>query len=243
VENALEQADIPIRAGEAIMGAVALAVLIGLFAGAFSASLAIGGIATVIALLVISVSIQALASRERRKFAAQLPDTLTLLATSIRAGFSLMQAVEAVSQESPEPTKREFQRALTEIRLGRAVAETLREISDRMQSVDFEWAVLAIEIQREVGGNLAEVLQTAAETMLERGRLRREVKALTAEGRMSAIVLGAMPFVLFAFLWVTNRDYLEPLTSSAGGLAVLGGSILLLAAGVYWLSRIVKVEV
>jgi tight adherence protein B len=243
VENALEQADLPVKAGEAITGALVLSVLVGFLAGVFTTSMVIGAITVVIALLITSTAIQALAARERRRFEAQLPDTLTLLSTSIRAGFSLLQSVEAVAQESPEPTRREFTRALTEIRLGRQVAETLREIAERMQSIDFEWAVMAIEIQREVGGNLAEVLQTAAETMMERGRLRREVKALTAEGRMSAIVLGVLPFGLFAFLWVTNRDYLEPLTSSAGGLAVLGGSVLLLGAGVYWLSRIVKVEV
>ena len=89
--------------------------------------------------------------------------------------------------------------------------DALKDVAERMESVDFDWAVLAISIQREVGGNLAEVLQTAAETMLHRNRLRAEMKALTAEGRISAIVLGAMPFMLFFFLYTSNREYLQPL--------------------------------
>jgi tight adherence protein B len=112
-----------------------------------------------------------------------------------------------------------------------------------MESVDFDWAVLAISIQREVGGNLAEVLQTAAETMLHRNRLRREMKALTAEGRISAIVLGALPVGLFLFLYSTNRDYLEPLFTSTAGIAAMVGALVLLGVGIFWLTRIVRIEV
>ena len=112
-----------------------------------------------------------------------------------------------------------------------------------MGSSDFDWAVLAISIQREVGGNLAEVLQTAAETMLQRNRLRREMKALTAEGRISAIVLGSLPFFLFVFLWTTNRGYIQPLLDSVGGIIAMVGAVLLLLAGIFWLTRIVKVDI
>ena len=94
-----------------------------------------------------------------------------------------------------------------------------------------------------MGGNLAEVLQTAAETMLHRNRLRREMKALTAEGRISAIVLGAMPFLLFAFLFTTNRDYLEPLFERTPGIIAMVGAVVLLLAGILWLTRIVKIEI
>ena len=150
------------------------------------------------------MAVQTVARRERVKFENQLPDTLNLISTSLRAGYSLLQALEAVASESPEPTGREFGRAINETRLGRSPVDSLKDIAERMQSVDFDWAVLAISIQREVGGNLAEVLQTAAETMLHRNRLRREMKALTAEGRISAIVLSALPILLFAFLYFSN---------------------------------------
>ena len=157
-------------------------------------------------LLIAAVAVQTVARRERVKFENQLPDTLNLLSTSLRAGYSLLQALEAVASEAPEPTGREFGRAINETRLGRSPVDSLKDVAERMESVDFDWAVLAISIQREVGGNLAEVLQTAAETMLHRNRLRREMKALTAEGRISAIVLSALPILLFAFLFLSNPD-------------------------------------
>ena len=104
-----------------------------------------------------------------------------------------MQGVEAVSQEVSEPMGRELRRVVTEARLGRPLEEALDGVADRMDSGDFAWAVMAIRIQREVGGNLAELLVTVAETMTERERLRRDVNALTAEGKISAIVLGLLP--------------------------------------------------
>jgi tight adherence protein B len=116
-------------------------------------------------------------------------------------------------------------------------------VVDRTQSNDFEWAVMAIEIQREVGGNLAEVLQTVADTMRARNRLKGEIRALTAEGRISALVLGALPFVLFGFLWATNREYLQPLLDSVFGQIAIGVGILLMAGGLFWLKKIVDIEI
>jgi len=114
---------------------------------------------------------------------------------------------------------------------------------DRTQSGDFEWAVMAIEIQREVGGNLAEVLQTVADTMRARNRLKGEIRALTAEGRISAIVLGALPFLLFIFLWFSNRDYLQPLIENTFGQMALGVGVMLILAGLFWLKKIVDIEI
>jgi tight adherence protein B len=114
---------------------------------------------------------------------------------------------------------------------------------DRTNSKDFEWATMAVEIQREVGGNLAEVLQTVADTMMARNRLKGEIKALTAEGRISAIVLGSLPFALGAFLWFNNRDYLQPLLDATiGRIAILAG-LVLMAGGIFWLRKIVNIEV
>ena len=137
----------------------------------------------------------------------------------------------------------ELRRVVTEAQLGRPLEDALDASAERMDSPDFAWAVMAVKIQREVGGNLAEVLQTAADTMLQRNRLRREKKALTAEGRVSAIVLGSLPFFLFAFLFMTRRDYLQPMLDSTWGLIALGGAFVLLLIGIFWLTRIVKVDV
>ena len=194
-------------------------------------------------LIVAVVLVNRIASKQRKRFENQLPDTLNLIATSLRAGYSLLQAVEAVGQEAPEPTRREFGRAMSEIRLGRSVTDALQDIAIRIESQDFDWAVLAISIQREVGGNLAEVLQTTAETMLQRNRLRREMKALTAEGRISAIVLGSLPFFLFGIIWVVNPDYMQPMLESTSGIIAMVGAFVLILVGIFWLSKIVRVEV
>src|SRR4029077_6299411 len=138
----------------------------------------------------------ALAARRRRTFTSQLPDMLQLMAGALRAGYSLMQGVEAVAQEVDDPMGSELRRVLAEARLGRVLEEALDDMADRMGSADFKWAVMAVRIQREVGGNLAELLSTVAETMIARERLRREVRALTAEGRISAIVLLLLPIGL-----------------------------------------------
>ncbi|MFO7292080.1 MAG: type II secretion system F family protein [Acidimicrobiia bacterium] len=242
VNSALEQANIPLSPGEAILAAVGVAFLLGVFGWLFSGP--VGGLVVfVLVILLVFGFINWAGSREKRKFEQQLPDTLVLLATSLRAGYSLLQAVEAVASEAPNPTAREFGRAIAEARLGRSVPEALQGITERTQSKDFEWAVMAIEIQREVGGNLAEVLQTVADTMLARNRLRGEIKALTAEGRISAFVLGALPFAMALFLYTSNRDYLMPLFQNTFGLIAIGVGIVLMIGGIIWLRKIIDIDV
>jgi tight adherence protein B len=243
IETALDQANMPLRPGEAIAGIIGLAAIAGLLTMVFQQSVIWGAVVGAVVLAISVVMVQGIASRHKTKFENQLPDTLNLVSTSLRSGYSLLQAVEAVAAEAPEPTAREFGRAMNETRLGRSPVVALKQIADRMESVDFDWAVLAISIQREVGGNLAEVLQTAADTMLQRNRLRREMRALTAEGRVSAIVLGALPFGLFLFLFLTRREYLQPMLESTVGLVALIGAGVGMLLGVFWLSKIVKVDV
>jgi len=242
LNSALQQANIPMSPGEAVIALFGAAAVGGFILGIFN-GIIVGVVVFVILLVLFYFLINYAGNREKRKFEKQLPDTLTLLATSLRAGYSLLQAVEAVASEAPDPTAREFGRAMVEARLGRSVSDSLGGIVERTQSQDFEWAVMAIEIQREVGGNLAEVLSTVANTMLQRNRLRGEIRALTAEGRLSAIVLGALPFVMFLFLWLTNREYLQPLLDETFGQIAIGVGVLLIAAGIFWLKKIVDIDV
>ncbi|MEX1134737.1 MAG: type II secretion system F family protein, partial [Acidimicrobiia bacterium] len=242
VTAALEQANIPMTPGEAILSMFGLSAVGGVFLAIFSGPVT-GAIVFGILLLFFIFMIRYAGGREKRKFEKQLPDTLTLLSTSLRAGYSLLQAIEAVATEAPEPTSREFSRGVTEARLGRTVSDALQGIAERTQSQDFEWATMAIEIQREVGGNLAEVLQTVADTMLSRNRLKGEIRALTAEGRISAFVLGALPFALATFLWFTNRDYLLPLLESPTGRIAIFAGALLMAGGIFWMKKIVDIEI
>lgn len=243
VNAILEQANIPLTAGEAVAASLGLSALVGVIAGLFTTNPVIGFVAFAVMLLIVASFIQYAGAREKRRFESQLPDTLTLLSTSLRAGYSLLQAVEAVAAEAPEPTAREFGRAIAESRLGRPVVGALQGITDRMRSEDFNWAVMAIEIQREVGGNLAEVLQTVADTMLSRNRLKGEIRALTAEGRISAIVLILLPIGLGFFIWTSNPKYIQPLFTDVRGLVAMGVGVLLMIAGWFWLRKIVNIEV
>jgi Flp pilus assembly protein TadB len=181
--------------------------------------------------------------RRASAFEAALPDALQLVAGAMRAGFTLNQAIGTVAREGNEPTASEFGRVLTEVRLGAEIEDALDSAAARLRSYDLELVVMAIRTAREVGGNLAEVLQTTAATMRERVQLHRQVQVLSAEGRLSAKVLTALPFLLAAYLLAFKRGYLNPLVSSGVGICLLIAGVVLLAIGTFWLSRIVKIEV
>jgi len=242
-EQLLEQSNIALRPAEALFFYAAGVILLSLLALVAAPSLALALIFSVIVAVAPVATLKQMRSRRLRKFESQLPDTLQLLGGSLRAGYSLLQGFEAVSQETPEPMGRELRRVLAEARLGRSLEDALTDCAVRMESRDFEWAVMAINIQREVGGNLAELLQTVAETMTSRERIRREVKALTAEGRISALVMGILPVGLAGFLFVVSPSYIGTLFDSTMGWAVVIGSGLLAAGGIAWLQKIIKIEV
>jgi len=178
-----------------------------------------------------------------RRFNEQLPDALQLVIGSLRSGFSLAQALAAVTREAGVPISTEFGRALAETRLGSELEDALARVVSRTDSADLAWAVMAVRIQREVGGNLAEVLQTAVDTMRERGRLRRHVKALSAEGRLSAYILVALPLVLFTVMLLWRREYLAPLYTTVLGIVLMVLAGVLMSIGAFVMSRLVKVEV
>jgi Flp pilus assembly protein TadB len=179
--------------------------------------------------------------RRRRTFGEQLPDALQLVVSSLRAGYGLPQALASVAERSDEPTRGEFQRVQFEARIGRDPSEALHAVADRMASTDFEWVVAAIDINREIGGELAQVLDHVAETIRERARLRRQIQTLTAEGRLSAYVLTALPFVMFGVLTAMNPGYFEPLTYGVGLMLVVLAGVLLLA-GWFWMRRMIKAQ-
>ncbi len=181
--------------------------------------------------------------RRRKAFNAALPDTLQLMSGSLAAGLSLSQSVDTIVREGGEPVASEFKRVLVETRLGVPLEIALDGVAERFESKDFEWVVMAINIQREVGGNLAELLDTVAATMREREYLRRQVNSLSAEGRLSAIVLSVLPPGFLLYLLVAQRDYVLPLFTDVRGLVMLLGATLWLLVGVFWMSKLVKVEV
>ena len=242
LERKLEQADLPLRAAEALFFYIAAALivtLLGLGLMGLIGLLIFGGIAFVVPLAVLSF----LGRRRQKQFDSQLPDMLSLLAGSLRAGYSLVQGVDAVSKEVDGPMGRELRRIMTEAQLGRELEEAFENAAARVQSKDFEWAIMAIRIQREVGGNLSELLMTVADTMVERERLRRDVDTLTAEGRMSAIILGLMPIGLGGMMYVMNPDYMKPLFSPGMGYVLLGVAVVTMGIGFAWMKKCVTIEI
>jgi tight adherence protein B len=182
-------------------------------------------------------------SRRKAAFAAQLPETLQLIAGSLSSGYSLPQAIDAATKDAAPPMSTELDRALVEARLGVQIEDALEGVASRMESVDFSWVVMAIRIQREVGGNLSEVLNTTAATLRERERLRRQVQVLSAEGRLSAWILGGLPIAFTLYLVLTRGDYLEPLYTTLLGWALIILAVILMTVGIFWLRKAVKVEV
>jgi tight adherence protein B len=238
----LDAADLKLSAQEAVLfsaGGLLVIAVLGLLLGGPLVALAF----LLVGALLPFALLNQLGSRRRKAFTAQLPDTLQLLASSLRAGYSLLQGLDAVAQEVEDPGGRELRRVVLETRLGRDMELSLEDLATRMQSKDFDWVVMAIRIQREVGGNLAELLTNVAETMISRERLRREVSALTAEGRLSAIIVGALPLVIGGAITVLNPGYIDGLfTTSIGRIMLLGATVLMLF-GFFWMKKTIEIDV
>jgi tight adherence protein B len=192
--------------------------------------------------LVAKLFLSILSGRRRSKFEAQLGDTLQMLAGGLRAGHSLLRAIDAVSQEAEAPTSEEFARLINESRLGRDLRESMADSARRLRSEDFDWISQAIEIHREVGGDLAEVLDQVGETIRERTQIKGQVKALSAEGRLSAYILVALPVGMYFYMSVVNESYIATLYTNVLGWFMLGAALVLLAVGSFWLSRVVQIK-
>lgn len=181
-----------------------------------------------------------LIARRRKKFDEQVPDTLQMLAGGLRAGHSLLRSVDAAAQENEVPMADELTRVVNETRIGRDLGESLAEVSRRTNNEDFASITRAIEIHREVGGDLAHVLDNVGETVRDRNQLRGQVRALSAEGRMSALVLMALPILMFAGLTLFNPLYSKTFLTTVPGFLMMIASVVLLSMGGFWLSRLVK---
>jgi tight adherence protein B len=182
--------------------------------------------------------------RDRRQsaFADQLDDALHLMASSLRAGHSVLRALDAVSRDAQAPTSVEFSRVVNETRVGRDVNAALEEVAERTGSRDFAWVVQAIAIHREVGGNLAEVLDRVSTTIRERNALRRHARSLSAEGRMSGLVLMLMPVAVFFLMSAISPTYFDTVTGTSTGVLMIVVAVVLLLLGGLWLRALVKVR-
>jgi tight adherence protein B len=181
--------------------------------------------------------------RKRNVFADQLPDNLQVLASALRAGHSLVGALSVVVDDAPEPTRGEFQRVIADERLGVPLEDALDVVVVRMKSRELSQVALVASLQRRTGGNSAEVLDRVVETIRERAELRRLVRTLTAQGRMSRWIVSALPVFLLLAITAINPRYLAPLFSSSGGRVLLVFSALMVVLGSYVIQRIVDIKV
>jgi tight adherence protein B len=238
---ALERAGITMRLQDFVLLVIA-GSLVAAALGVVLAGPLLGLVLGLVVPIVSKVAVSVRTSRRKKAFADQLDDSLQLMASSLRAGHSLLQALNSVATEAEEPTSVEFSRIINETRVGRELGLALDETARRMESLDFGWVTQAIAINREVGGNLAEVLDGVGHTIRERNQIRRQVKALSAEGRLSAVVLMALPLGVLAFLSVTNPAYIARFTESLAGYAMIAAGVLLLIIGGLWLRKVVQLK-
>lgn len=189
------------------------------------------------------VFVQRRITKRLDNFQRQLADCLSLVANSLRAGFSFLQTMEIISREMEPPMSTEFERVMRDTTLGKSLDEALHDMDERVGSADFSLVVTAVLIQQQVGGNLATILDTIRQTISERIRIRREVNTLTAQGKMSGIVLACIPVVLGLFFYVSSPDYLEPLlTTDIGRIAIIG-AVFLVIVGFAIIRKIVDIKV
>jgi len=239
----LEQAGLPMKAGEFVAFTAVCAVAGGVLGAFLLANIIIVLILAFGAGLIPFAWLVRARGQRQKKMAEQLADVLSILASSLRAGHSFLQALDQVANEIKDPSAAEFHRVVSEIRLGRSVDDAMIEMADRIGSEDMRWAVMAVNIQRQVGGNLAEVLDIVATTVRERAYIHRQVKVLSAEGRISIGILAALPFGIFFYLVLVNPEYIKPLFTTTMGqiMLIVGGALM--AAGIFVMTRIVRIDV
>jgi tight adherence protein B len=238
----LERARIPLRAGEYVIITVAAALGLAALLLAVTDVWLYALVGAALAPFGARLFVRRRITQRRQQFESQLPDALTLIASSLSAGHTFLRSIQMMCEESEPPLAEEFSRIVAETRLGDPVVDALGRMAQRLQIRDLDWVVQAIRIQQTVGGKLADLLHTLADFIRAREEVRRDVAALTAEGRISAWVLsGLAPFLLLA-IQVMNPDYMKPMYQGWGlvTLAVTGASVVFGTAVIF---RMVKIEV
>ncbi|QCU77501.1 type II secretion system protein F [Citricoccus sp. SGAir0253] len=241
LSRALDLAGLRVSAPDflVILGVV---MLVCLALGALGGVLVLGIVLAVLVPVLARVVLGVLASRRRAAFARQLESSLQLIAGSLRAGSSLLRALDSLVQESDSPTREEFSRVVNQVRLGRDVSEALHETAERMDCKDFHWVTQAIAIHREVGGNLAEVLDEVGRTIRERQQIIGLIRSLSADGRLSGMVLMGLPVAIGLFLSVIQPSYIGAFFTHPLGIGLLVASVLMFVIGGVWMRRVITIE-
>lgn len=239
----LKQAGVPLFGAEFIIIAIIGAFLGTVVVYVITLNATFAPLAGMMIPLMLWLWIVVLINRRRRAFTEQLGDCLTTVANALRAGYSFQQAMDVVAKEMEPPISSEFERMSTDIAMGVTLEDAMEQMNNRVGSPDFDLVVTAVLIQREIGGNLAQILDTISETIQERIRMKREISALTAQGRFSAWVLLMLPFAMAAFCWMFNRDQMQVFVTEESGHIALAVAIILELIGYVIIQRIVDIEV
>jgi tight adherence protein B len=243
VKDDLARADLTVTVTEYLLIRVAAVVLLFLVGYLLQRNLLVGLILGGVGFAAPTIYVRTRQGRRLRAFNGQLPDVLDHLQGSLRAGYGLLQSVEWVSRQIPNPAGMEFDRVVREVQLGRTVLDALDSMVRRIPSDDLALIVTAIKIQYEVGGSLAEILEIVAHTIRERVRIQREISVLTAQQRISGYVLMVLPIGMAIFLFVVNPDYIMPMFEPGPILCIPIGTVILMVVGFLIMRRIIDIEV
>ncbi len=239
----MQQAGLPVLGSEFLVIAAIGGVLAGVAVFLLTMKLHVAIIVAIGALIGEWCYVLYRIDKRRKDFVNQLGDCLTTVANALRAGFSFLQAMELISKEMEPPISEEFARTIRDMKLGARMENALESMDVRVGCSDFSLVVTAVLIQHQVGGNLAQILDTISSTINERIRMRREVMALTAQGRASGWVLAALPVVLAAILSIINPSYLTPLLEEQIGRIAIGVAVVLEVIGFFVIHRIVDIDI
>jgi tight adherence protein B len=238
----LERARLPVRPGEYVVLVLAGGIVLGALGAAIGSRWFIGVFAFLASPLIGNAYLERRIRKRRQRFEAQFPEALTLIASSLSAGHTFLRAIQMMCEESPPPLSEEFARVVNETQLGGPLVESLDRMAARLDVRDVAWVVQAIRIQQQVGGKLADLLHTLADFIRAREEVRREVDVLTAEGRISAWVLGALPVFLLVAISAMNPHYMDPMFRGWGYIW-LGGCAVMVTLGTLTINKMVKIDV
>jgi tight adherence protein B len=243
IDRQLASAALPLRVGEYLLIRWAAALGLGLAAAVLSHLPVAAVPAAAVGYMLPAFFVTFRRKQRASAFEQQLVEALALISGGLRAGYSFLQGAEAVVRELPAPIQEEFGMVLEDLRVGVSIEEAMTALGQRVPSEELDMLVTSILVQRQSGGNLAEILDTIAYTIRERLRIRREVSTLTAQERMSSYVVGALPIVAFVFLTFTNPDYLDTLFGTPLGQMLAAGAVVLEVIGFYIIRRIIDIKV
>jgi tight adherence protein B len=242
VQSRLVAAGIPLKGEEYITISLGLIILVPLFTYLISANFWLAVIMFILTLILPGIYINIKKARRLQTFEAQLADSVVMMANALRGGFGFQQAMETVVKEMPPPIATEFDWCLREMNLGFSQEEALLHLGERVKSEDLDMVISGIIIQKQVGGNLAQILDNIGDTMRDRARIKKQVRALTAQGKLSGLIIGLLPVALLAIMLVLNPEHVYFLFKDQRGLVMLGAAVVMEIIGAFFINRIIDIE-